>query len=94
MVMAIWKTSHSGTAQMCYGLEVAETEEVLRAARFNKILVHSNNMFKTHPLPMFLYISLSWYHFHPKLNSLGKPVTVWCGDLFEVGGIHSIILIE
>lgn len=41
-----------------------------------------------------LLISLSWFKFHHKMLSLGKPLTVWCPDIFEPEGIHSIIPVQ
>lgn len=37
---------------------------------------------------------LSWYKFHHKMLSLGKPLTVWSPDIFEPEGVHSIIPIQ
>ena len=37
---------------------------------------------------------LSWYQSHPKNMDFGKPVTVWCNNLFEPYGIHSLIPVQ
>lgn len=64
----------------------------LRAARINYFLLHRviiNGTSHEH-----LSVSLSWFLYHPKFDSKGKPITVWCHDLFEPIGLHSLVPIN
>lgn len=75
IVMAMWKSNLLG-----YPSEMEESE-LLRAARVNHFLKHTvyiNGSAYTH-----MFVCLSWYRCHPKMFSLGKPLSVWCHD-FEL----------
>ena len=64
----------------------------LRPAKINFLCDHVvtiKNEDKTH-----LLVSLSWFQVHPKNTNFGKPVTVWCSNLFEPYGIHSLIPVQ
>ena len=42
----------------------------------------------------YLLVSLSWFLYHPKFESKGKPITAWCHDLFEPSGVHTIVPVQ
>ncbi len=94
IVLALWKTDLFGQPSL---LDVDDVEqhlvnqsEILRAARINSIILHRATIEeKTH-----LLVSLSWFKFHRVMFKLGKPLTVWCPDLFEAEGIHSTVPIQ
>ena len=93
-MLALWKTDLFGQPSL---LDVDDVEqhlvnqsEILRAARINSIILHRATIEeKTH-----LLVSLSWFKFHRVMFKLGKPLTVWCPDLFEAEGIHSTVPIQ
>ena len=98
IVMASWKTDLFGQASLLAvdnieaHLEGHDQSEITRAARIDAILFHKVTINKaTYP---HLLVSLSWFKFHRAMFKLGKPLTVWCPDLFEDEGIHSIIPIQ
>ena len=72
IVMATWRIDIFG----CPSGDIDELPpEILRAARVNYFLLQTifiNNKAYTH-----LLVCLSWYRCHPKMNSLGKPLSVW-----------------
>ena len=63
--------------------------ELLRPTLIEAILLHRPTI--NGKSCLFALVSVSWFKFHPKMFALGKPLTVWCGDVFEVGGVHSIV---
>lgn len=68
------------------------SNSVLRAARIEYFCKHNillNGKNTTHYL-----VYLSWFKYHPKHSSFGKPVSVWFHDLFEFDGIYSLIPIH
>ena len=93
IVLALWKSNLFGYPLLSdTELEGTNPTELLRAARINHFIYHSVSVRGS--VSYYLSVSLSWYQCHPKLLSLGKPLTVWCHDLFEPGGVHSIVPIE
>ena len=38
--------------------------------------------------------NLSWFLYHPKNSQLGKPLSIWYHDLFEVRGMHSFLPVK
>ena len=76
IVMATWRIDIFG----CPSGDIDELPpEILRAARVNYFLLQTifiNNKAYTH-----LLVCLSWYRCHPKMNSLGKPLSVWHNSL-------------
>ena len=68
------------------------SDSILRAARINAFVLHRptiDNKIQTH-----LLVYLSWFKFHPKMLSLGKPLSVWCPDIFELEGVHSNVPVQ
>ena len=61
----------------------------LRPTLIDAILVH-RPVINGKPCS-FVLVVVSWYKFHPEINALGKPLTIWCSNIFEEGGIYSII---
>ena len=37
---------------------------------------------------------LSWFKYHPQNTTFGKLLTVWYSDIFEIGGICSLIPVQ
>ena len=62
--------------------------EIVRPARINSFLSHTITFGGTNL--NHILISLSWFQFHPQVDYFGKPLSVWCHDLFE-GGSHITI---
>lgn len=85
IVMAMWKSDLFGCPS-----ELEESPlELLRAARVNQFLIHTVNIdgvAYTH-----LLVCLSWYRCHPKMLSLGKPLSVWSNN-FEL--CHNIVPVQ
>ena len=71
---------------------VTPTGDFIRPAKINHFLYH--NVYIDGVVHSHLLVYLSWYKCHPKVNSIGNPVTVWYEDLFEPYGIHSIIPVQ
>ena len=85
-VLVLWKRDVLG-APIASGITLPV--DPLRAARINFFLLHKASINGTpHE---HLLASLSWFLYHPKFDSKGKPITVWCHDLFEPTGLHSLI---
>ena len=42
----------------------------------------------------YLLASVSWHQFHKEMNSLGKPLTIWCSSVFEIENIYSIVPVQ
>lgn len=86
IVMATWRSDILG----CPSADFDELpSEILRAARVNHFLlqtIYINDKAYTH-----LLVCLSWYRFHPKMYSLGKPLSVWHSN-FEL--FKSIIPVQ
>ena len=53
----------------------------------NSFLLHHISVDGTHLDHML--VSRSWFQFHPQMNYAGKPLSIWCHNLFE-GGSHII----
>lgn len=82
LILANWNCSYFGPIS----IPIADTE-ILRPARINCLLSQSISISGntlTHML-----VSLSWFQFHPQIGYFGKPLSVWCHNLFE-GGSHVI----
>ena len=65
---------------------------VLRATQVNYFVLHRPTIDNEDHTGLLM--CLSWYKFHHKMLSLGKPLTVWSLDIFEPEGVHSIIPIQ
>ena len=84
IVMANW---NSDLFEHILAAELEEPEQtshsnLLKPARVNYFLLHDvviNDTPITH-----LFVSLSWYKCHSRGNSLGKPLSLWCGNSFEL----------
>ena len=87
-IIAIWNRKFFGhpSVSIVEDFTVAN-DNVLRAARINYFLLHRPTIDKEDRT--VLLISLSWYKFHHKMLALGKPLTVWCPDIFEPESMHS-----
>ena len=86
-VMALWNVAWFGPCS-----DLSSSDVVIRAARVNYFCKHSitvKGVNKTHVL-----VNLSWFLYHPKNTQLGKPITIWCHDLFEPCGIHTFVPIQ
>lgn len=85
IVMAQWQSNLFG-----YPSNLEESpNELLRAARVNNFLM--STVYINGTAYVFLLVSLSWYHCHPKMLSLGKPLSVWCHN-FDL--CHSIVPVQ
>ena len=86
IVIASWKAS---LFQPCS----EEAGDVInRAARIYYFCQHSvtiNGVNKTHILAY-----LSWFLYHPKKSVFGKPITVWYNNLYEPGGVHTLVPVQ
>ena len=63
-----------------------------RAAQVNffcKHVVTINGQNKTNVL-----VCLSWFKYHSQNTTFGKPLTVWYRDVFEIGGVCSLIPVQ
>lgn len=71
IIMALWKSDIFG-----YPSNLEESpSELLRAARVNNFLI--NRVYINGTAYVYLFVCLSWYRCHPKMLSLGKPLSVW-----------------
>ena len=89
IVLVTWNSDLFGTP-VASGISLPNN--LLRAARIDYFLLHSvtiNGANFEH-----LLVSLSWFLYHPKFESKGKPITVWCHDLFEPSGVHTIVPVQ
>ena len=93
-VYVTWDTSLFGEpSDLHYSAAlVTPTNDFIRPAKINYFLCH--NVYIDSVIHSHLLVYLSWYKCHPKVNSIGNPVTVWYEDLFEPFGIHSIIPVQ
>ena len=88
-VLAMWKTDLF-SAPIASG--IALPIDPLRAARINYFVLHRaiiDGKNYDH-----LLVSLSWFLYHPNLEAKGKPITVWCHDLFEPIGVHCLVPVQ
>lgn len=93
IVLASWKSNLFGEPLLtCSDLEGPCPPELDRAAVINRFLLHTISV--CNETKTFLFVSLSWHQCHPKMLKIGKPVTVWCRNIFETGGLHSIVPIQ
>lgn len=75
--------------RFCSEHESVVSPQVTRPARINYFAKHVATINgQTHT---YLLVSLSWFSLHPKSSDFGKPVMVCYYDVFEVGGIHSLV---
>lgn len=89
VVLTQWKSELFGHPLLSdTGLEEVNTPDLLRAARINHFIYHSVSV--ENSVSSYIFVSLSWYQCHPRMLYLGKPLTIWCHNLFEPGGVHSI----
>ena len=89
-ILAVWSTKLFGQPAVSIVEEFVVTDnKVLRVARINHFLLHRPTIADEDRT--VLLMSVSWYKFHYKMLSLGKPLTVWSPDIFEPENIHSII---
>ena len=87
-VMASWNVNWFGPCSNA----VCSDNVVTRAAKINYFCKHNvtiNNVSKTH-----LLANMSWFLYHPKSTSLGKPIMVWHQELFETVGINSFLPVQ
>ena len=89
VAMAIWDTSVFGSSS---SMPNTSSLRIHRAVRINSFYKHATilegkNM--SHVL-----VSLSWFKYHPKHSEIGKPVYVWCYDMFESFGVHSVVPVQ
>ena len=92
-ILAVWSKKLFGqpAISIVEGF-VALDDKVVRAARINYFLLHRPTIAdKDHTVVL---MSVSWYKFHHKMSSLGKPLTVWSSDIFEPEDVHSIIPVQ
>ena len=88
-VLATWKSDLFG-APVAAGTTLPV--DPLRAARIEYFVLHRaiiNGSNFNH-----LLVSLSWFLYHPNLEAKGKPITVWCHDLFEPVGLHCLVPVQ
>ena len=88
-VLAVWRNYFFGPP-VTAGITLP-TDQV-RAARIELFLLHRitiDDKYVEH-----LLVSLSCFMYHPQLNCKGKPITVWCPDLFEPLGVHSLVPVQ
>lgn len=85
IVMALWKSNVFG-----YPSNLEESpSELLRAARINHFL--TNTVYINGTVYVFMFVNLSWYRCHPKMLSLGKPLSIWCHN-FDL--CHTIVPVK
>ena len=69
--------------------------KVTRPVRINSFLLHCPSFISSSGTTKhYLLASVSWYQFHKEMNSLGKPMTVWCSSVFEPEDIYSIVPVQ
>ena len=88
-VLAIWKSDVFGTP---VASRITLPLNPLRAARINHFFLHSATINGTSF--EHLLVSFSWFLYHPNFESKGKPITVWCHDMFEPLGVHSLVPVQ
>ena len=76
---------------------VLPTVDIVHPARIHNFLCHS--VYADSVRCSCLLVYLSWYKCHPKVTSIGKPVTIWYERLFEPFSVqlitcHSVSLNE
>ena len=47
--------------------------------------------FTVNMITSFVFARVSWLHPHPDSYIFGKPVELWCHNLFESFGLHSFV---
>ena len=82
LVFVTWNCKYFGPV-----LIPVTNNEIVRPARINSFLSHTITLGGTNL--NHILVSLSWFQFHPQVDYFGKPLSVWCHDLFE-GGSHII----
>ena len=92
IVLVNWDHTLFGQGSSTNGLESTMSPQVARPARINYFAKHVATINgQTHT---YLLVSLSWFTLHPKSSDFGKPVMVCYYDVFEVGGMHSLVPIQ
>ena len=80
VVMGLWKSDIFG-----YPSTDIDKSELLRAARISYFLKNTSfingNTYTHNCHNNIMFVYLSWYRCHPKMFSLGKPLSVWYHDL-------------
>ena len=89
LVLATWKNELFGTP-VASGVTLSMNP--LRAARINFFFLHRITLHGE--IYEHLLASLSWFLYHCEHNSKGKPNTVWCHDLFEPVGLHTLVPVQ
>ena len=87
LVIATWRSELFGEPLT----DVVPTDP-LRVARINYFIQHNylvNGVSHSQTL-----VSLLWFKYHPSHTILGKPLSIWCPDLFEPNGLHSMLPIS
>ena len=98
IVLATWNSTLFGPMALSsvenikQNLGDSNPVEITRAARIESIFIHTMT-FKEKQYSHLL-LSLSWFKAHRDMFKMGKPTTVWCPDIFEIGGTHSIVPIQ
>lgn len=78
LVLVAWNCMYFGPV-----LTPVTDNEILRPARINYFLSHHISINGT--VLNHMLVSLSWFQFHPQKDYFGKPLSVWCHNLFEAG---------
>ena len=89
LVLALWQSDFFGEP-IVSGLNLPT--DPLRAAQINYFIEHSFQVDGTQHKQTL--VSLSWFKYHCQHFCLGKPLSVWCSDIFETGGLHYLIPIS
>ena len=80
-ILAVWSKKLFGqpAISIVEGFVVMD-DKIVRATLINHFLLHRPTIAdEDHTV---LLMSVSWYKFHHKMSSLGKPLTVWSPDIF------------
>lgn len=98
IVLATWNSTLFGPMALSFvdnveqNLGDSKPVEISCATRIESIFIHTMT-FKEKQYSHVL-LSLSWFKAHRHMFKIGKPATVWCPDIFESGGTHSIVPVQ
>lgn len=73
---------------------IVSTESDIRPAQLQYFLSHSITLPGSENPKSHLLANCLWPMKHPQRFSIGKPVEVWCKDLFEPSSINTIIPVD
>ena len=91
--MATWKTDLLGQP-IAPEMRIA-SGGILRPVRinffFHQFFFHHRILIDAKYVDHLL-VDVSWFSYHPRCTSMGKPITVWCPDIYETHIMMRLII--